>query len=234
MYLDDVNFGPHLGPMDEVAERIAFMQRFQLRRRGIIAATAFLFLGAAIPTRASGEAAAVAPIQQLISGLIQIMKAGPATPFRRRFAMLTPVIDKTFDLEAILRESVGISWATLPPDQQAMLTDAFRRYTIASYVNSFDDYNGQRFEVSPETRAVGSQQVVETKVIPHKGDSHELDYVMREGPNGWRVVDVLADGSISRVAVQRSDFRSILSRGGSQALADSLHAKSTDLSDGSS
>jgi phospholipid transport system substrate-binding protein len=220
--------------MDKVAERIAFMRIFHVRRRDIIAATALLFLGAAIPTRASSQAAAIAPIQELIEGLVQIMKAGPATPFWRRYAMLMPVIDKTFDLEAILRESVGASWSTLSPDQQAMLMDAFRRYTVASYVNSFDDFNGQRFEINPETRAVGREQVVETKVIPQKGESHELDYVMREGPNGWRVVDVLADGSISRVAVQRSDFRRILARGGSQALADSLHAKSANLSEGSS
>ncbi len=31
---------------------------------------------------------------------------------------------------------------------------------------------------------------------------------------GWRIVDVLLDGSISRVAVQRSDFRSLLGNGG--------------------
>jgi phospholipid transport system substrate-binding protein len=61
-----------------------------------------------------------------------------------------------------------------------------------------------------------------------------LDYVMRDTPQGWRVVDVLADGSISRVAVQRSDFRRLINRGGAQALADSLRAKSADLSDGSS
>ena len=94
------------------------------------------------------------------------MKAGPATPFQQRYAILAPVIDRTFDLAAILEESVGPWSATSAPEQQATLTDAFRRYTVSSYVNSFDDFNGQRFEVSPETRAVGGEQVVETKVIP--------------------------------------------------------------------
>ncbi len=210
------------------------MLEFHLRRRGFVAATALLLAGLATRVRAAGEPAAAAPIQQLINGLLEIMKAGPATPFQQRVAMLGPVIDKTFDLPAILQESVGPTWSTLPPDQQSMLTDAFRRYTISSYVNSFDDYNGQRFEINPETRPVGSEQIVETKVLPKNGDSHELDYVMRSGPDGWRVVDVLADGSISRVAVQRSDFRRLLVRGGAQALADSLRSKSADLSDGSS
>jgi phospholipid transport system substrate-binding protein len=199
----------------------------------MLVVAAALFLASAAPVHAVTEEAAVAPIQLLVDGLVEIMKAGPSTPFQQRYATLAPIIDRTFDLSAILQESVGSFWAPLPPQQQAILTDAFRRYTVSSYVNSFDDFNGQRFEISPETRAVGSDQVVETKVIPNRGDRHELDYVMRQSPAGWRVVDVLADGSISRVAVQRSDFRRLLSRGGAQALAESLRTKSADLSDGS-
>lgn len=198
------------------------------------AAVAGILLFAALPARAMDTAAVVAPIQQLVDGLLDIMKAGPGTPFPRRFDMLAPIIDRTFDLSAILKESVGPAWATLPAEQQQELTDAFRRYTVATYVNSFNKYEGQRFEVSPQTRAVGTEQVVQSRIIPQSGDSHELDYVMRQGQSGWRVVDVLADGSISRIAVQRSDFRRLLTRGGAQALADSLRSKSADLSDGTS
>jgi phospholipid transport system substrate-binding protein len=112
-----------------------------------------------------------------------------------------------------------------------MLLDAFRKYTIASYINSFDEYNGQRFLVNPEPRTVGNDQIVRTQIIPTSGEGHKLDYVMREDPSGWRVADVLADGSVSRVAVQRSDFRSLIRRGGAPALAQSLQAKSVNLSD---
>jgi phospholipid transport system substrate-binding protein len=89
--------------------------------------------------------------------------------------------------------------------------------------------------VDPQTRPVGNgEQVVHTRINSASGDGHSLDYVMRDTGAGWRVVDVLADGSVSRVAVQRSDFRRLLSRGGAPALTDSLASKSTDLSDGMS
>jgi phospholipid transport system substrate-binding protein len=205
------------------------MQKRLVHRRTLIAVTACLVTGGSI----RAEAAAVAPVHQLVDGLLQVMKAGSGTPFQQRFTMLAPVIDQTFDLQAILQESIGTYWGTMSADQHAMVAQAFRRYTVASYVNSFNNFNGQRFEINPDTRAVGAQQVVDTKIIPKDGDTHALDYVMREVPGGWRVVDVLADGSISRVAVQRSDFRRLLARGGAQALADSLAAKSVDLSDGS-
>jgi phospholipid transport system substrate-binding protein len=64
------------------------------------------------------------------------------------------------------------------------------------------------------------------------GNKHDLDYVMREGSAGWRIVDVLADGAVSRVAVQRSDFRLLIRRGGATALSENLEAKSLSLANG--
>jgi phospholipid transport system substrate-binding protein len=203
------------------------MNTLLLGRRGIIAATAAAFLLQA--PRARAENPVLAPVNQLIQGLLKVMKAGHSASFTERSNMLGPVIDQTFDLTTILKESVGFTWQSLPADQQAALEQAFRRYTVSSYVNSFDEYNGQRFQVNPETRTVGDDEVVRTRIIPTSGDGHNLDYVMHEGPQGWRIVDVLADGAISRVAVQRSDFRGLIRRGGAPALAESLATKSASL-----
>ena len=202
------------------------------RRPWLRGALATAGIAVALP-RAKADPAAVAPIRELCDHLLDVMRAGQATPFPQRFATLAPVIDRTFDLPAILQLSVGPSWSSLAPDQQANLLTAFRRYTVANYVNSFDNYKGQRFDVSPDTKSLpNGEQLAQTKIISSSGDSHELDYVMRRGGNAWKAVDVLADGSISRVAVQRSDFRRLVSRGGAQALIESLNQKTTDLSGG--
>jgi phospholipid transport system substrate-binding protein len=55
---------------------------------------------------------------------------------------------------------------------------------------------------------------------------------MQPSENGWRVTDVLLDGTISRVAVQRSDFRSLLGHGDATALIASLKRKVANLSGG--
>jgi phospholipid transport system substrate-binding protein len=201
-------------------------------RRRWLAALASAGATLALP-RAMANPAAVTPIRQLCDGLLGIMKAGHATPFQQRYEALAPVAERTFDLLAILQLSVGPSWASLAPDQQTALTTAFRRYTIAKYVNSFDNYTGQRFDIQPDTKTLPSgEQVAQTKIVPTSGESHELDYVMRQEGSAWKVVDVLADGSISQVAVQRSDFRRLVSRGGAQALIQSLNQKTNDLSGG--
>jgi phospholipid transport system substrate-binding protein len=208
-----------------------------LARRGLLVTP--LVALAATPRAGAAQSAGtvlsavVAPVQRLVESLLQIMRMGRSIPFERRFETFAPVVDQVFNLEAILRASVGSIWNTLPADQQDLLRGAFRRYTVASYVNSFDSLNGQRFTVSPEPRPVGNNDmIVQTRIIPASGNGHSLDYVMRQSDGGWKVVDVLAEGAISRVAVQRSDFRQLLNRGGVTALATSLRQKFADLSNG--
>jgi phospholipid transport system substrate-binding protein len=211
------------------------MTRTAFDRRTLLGATLLAVAGLPLAARAVDAAAVVAPIQQLCDGLLAVMHAGRAMPFEQRFDQLAPAVENAFDLDTILQVSVGLAWPMLPADQKAMLQAAFRRYTIASYVNSFDNYTGQRFEVSSQLRDLpNGEQEVNTRIIPRSGDPHKLDYVMRQSPQGWRAVDVLLDGTISRVAVQRSDFRSLLNHGGAAALAKSLQEKTADLSAGSS
>jgi phospholipid transport system substrate-binding protein len=206
-------------------------------RRGLLSFASTVFV-AAIPWRqatadTTNDAGSAAPIQQLDAALLAAMKAGRSTPFVQRFAALAPVIEKTFDLDAVLAASVGLHWPELPSDQKAQLLAVFRRYTVASYAANFDNYTGQTFRIAPDARNVGNGEVVvQTKLIAADGSSNQLDYVMRNGPSGWRAVDVLADGSISRVAVQRSDFRHLLTSGGVPALLGGLQHKVANLSGG--
>jgi phospholipid transport system substrate-binding protein len=205
-------------------------------RRSLLGFAAF---AAAAPMLARGAFAAAAPtdavaaIQRLDAALLAAMKAGKQTDFQTRYAAMAPAIDQAFDLPAVLAVSVGPRWSGLPADQQARLLDAFRRYTVASYVANFDEYTGQAFTVSPDARTLPSGDVVvNSRIAAPGGDSTDLGYVMKQTASGWKVVDVLADGSISRVAVQRSDFRSVLESGGGDALLASLQRKTSDLSGG--
>jgi phospholipid transport system substrate-binding protein len=209
------------------------MRRISLGRRALLGSAVLATGFASIAVHAEDETAVTRPIQQLNDELLAIMKAGPTATFEQRVAMLGPVVDQTFDLPAILRESIGATWQSLSAAQQQELLTSFRRYTIASYVNSFDHYDGQRFVVQPTTSPVGANgRIVRTRIVPRTGEGHQLDYVMRQVDGTWKVADVLADGTISRVAVQRSDFRRLLARGGAPALVAELQQKTADLSRG--
>ena len=97
---------------------------------------------------------------------------------------------------------------------------------------NFDEYDGERFEILPERRRVGADEVVATRMVHNASDPLRLDYVVRRGDAGWKIIDVLLNGSISRVAVQRSDFRSLLGAGDAAPLIASLRRKTAQLADG--
>jgi phospholipid transport system substrate-binding protein len=205
-----------------------------LKRRTLLWAALIAAVPLSSPAFANpGAAGPTATIASFNTALLSAMKAGAQIDFNRRFQALAPAVDQAFDLPAVLSVSVGLGWASLSADQQAKLLNAFRRYTVASYVASFDSYNGQTFSISPAIRDLGADRVVvHSRIGRAGGDATELDYVMRQTSTGWKIVDVLAAGSISRVAVQRSDFRHLLSRGGGDALLASLQRKASDLSGG--
>ncbi len=187
-------------------------------------------LGLLLPVVAfAADPDAAAPIQALNQALLAAMRAGKATPFAQRYSALAPAVERAFDLPAILRASVGLRWAQISPAEQAQLLDAFRKFTICSYTANFDQYSNERIEITPGSRTVGADQVVETQVIG--GDSTRIDYVMHRSPDGWKAIDVLLNGSISQVAVNRSDWRTLLASGAG-ALIASLQRRVVDLSGG--
>jgi phospholipid transport system substrate-binding protein len=187
---------------------------------------ALLSLTLLLPLSAQAQ---TAPIEALDAGLIASMKS--SSSFKDRSDRLAPIIDAAFDLPGILKGAVGPRWATLPPAQQSQLLTAFRAFTIASYAANFNSFDGQTIAIVPPLRPVGADQIVQTSIVSN-GSSNRIDYQMREVDGAWKVEDVLLDGSISNVAVQRSDFRKLLAGGDAQKLIDSLNARAAALANG--
>lgn len=121
-----------------------------LGRRGLLQIVLFAPLAApwganAVETRSP----ATDPIRTLNNGLLAVMKAGKSVPFAERYNTLSRVVEETFDLPEILRRCIGSRWITLSAVEQAELLEVFQRFTVTSYIASFNSYAGQRFEIEP-------------------------------------------------------------------------------------
>jgi phospholipid transport system substrate-binding protein len=168
--------------------------------------------------------AAAAGAQQSVRGfygvLLSNMRDGRILGESGRYARLAPVVDRTFDIPSMTRLAVGPTWATLTPGQQQQLIAAFAHYVAATYADQFDTYSGEQLEVAGE-RPYGADLMVQTKVVKTNGETTRLDYLMRQG----RISDVYLDGTISQLAVHRSEFHSILQREGVDGLVAALNRK---------
>jgi len=209
------------------------IERRALLGRMLVGAAAVAVLPHAGHAQSVGSGDPKAPIETLNAALLAAMQAGARSTVSQRFDIVAPAVDQTFDLQTVLGNSVGLRWASLPDAEKQRLGGTFRRYTICSYAASFDRWSGQKFRIDANPRAVSATQVVvRSWLVPASGSPIELGYLMQQTPAGWKAVDVLADGSISRVAMQRSDFRGLLASGGVSALLASLERKVADLSNG--
>jgi phospholipid transport system substrate-binding protein len=188
----------------------------------------------AVPLGAFAATPEAAPIETLNHALIATMKAGSAKiAFQARYDALAPVVKQVLNLPVILQNSVGFRWPAVPAAQREELEQVFEQYTVASYVSGFSGYSGQTIEVLATEKALGAKKIVESQITPAAGGAPvRLDYVMTEGEAGWQVTDVLLDSTISKVAVQSSEFRALVKQGDVSPLIAALKAKVAVLSDG--
>jgi phospholipid transport system substrate-binding protein len=169
-------------------------------------------------------ATAAADPQEMVRGfygvLLSNMRDGRMLGESGRYARLAPVVERTFDIPSMTRLAIGPTWETLAPAQQQRLIAAFAHYVAATYADQFDTYSGEQLQVAGE-RPRGADLMVQTRIIKANGETTRLDYLMRQG----RISDVYLDGTISQLAVHRSEFHSILQREGVDGLVAALNRK---------
>jgi phospholipid transport system substrate-binding protein len=112
--------------------------------------------------------------------------------------------------------------------QRQQATDSFGRYLAAIYADRFDNYAGQRLEVTGEQPAP-SGIMVKSQIIKASGEPVKVDYMMRRNGEAWLISDIYLDGAISEVATRRSEFAAILKQEGIDGLIAALNRKADIL-----
>lgn len=184
-------------------------------------ALVFLLLLIAGPGRADQP---TDPVARLNDGIIALMRAADSgSPAAARLGDFEAVIRRSFDLETSLRVAVP-GYDRAPESERRALLDAFARRNAAQYVSRFDGYSGETIEIAGERAGPRNTTLVETRLLRPGGNPVVLTYVLRRTGDRWGIVDVLLNGSVSQLAVQRSDFAATLRSGGIPALTREFYA----------
>ena len=185
------------------------------------------------PLRGVAADPAPALIERFYAQLLAAMKEGKRLSFDQRYERLAPAVAQTFDLALMTRIAVGPGWPQIPADQQQRLTVAFTRYTVSNYASRFDDYGGERFEVSPATSMSANGVIVDSRIVKSNGEAVTLKYLMhQDGTGAFKVMDVYLSGTVSELATRRSEFAAVLQRGGADGLVRLIEQKSAALRSG--
>lgn len=187
-------------------------------------------IAASTPAQTSAEPRQV--VEQFHETLIRAMHKGGKSAFEARYAMLDPVIRRTFDLPYLGKAVLGPYWTKLSPEQQKIFTERFARNTVATYAGRFNTYSGERFATLKEQTLQPDLRVVDTELTESGGKRHRFSYLLRRTGEGWRVVNVLVD-RISNIAVQRSEYAAILRDKGFDGLIARLDAMTKTMRESS-
>jgi len=168
-------------------------------------------------------------VDHLHAALIEVMKSGTALGFSGRYQKLDPEVARAFSLPAMVRLAVGPIWTSFSDDQRARATEAFHRFSVATYASRFVAFDGERFESDPEPVQTQNGTMVRSAIIEREGERVALNYLLRQYDGEWRIIDVFLSGTISELATRRNEFSAILQRGGAEALIATLDGKAQEM-----
>jgi len=199
-----------------------------LATRTLTLASAALCLGL-ITTAQPAAAAGGDTVRTFYDTLLANMRSGPSLGASGRYARIEPVVRRVFDIPFMTRLAVGPEWASLTEAQRQQVSQAFQRYVAAVYAERFDNYSGEKLQVTGEQPSAGGT-IITSQIVKSNGEPVNINYLMRQNGGSWQIADVYLNGTISELATRRSEFASILRTRGIDGLIAMLNTKANALS----
>lgn len=186
-------------------------------------------VGAEPAAPANPADSAVGVVEDLHAALLDVMQHADALGYAGRHDRLAPILKRLFDIPYMAQKSVGRHWKTASEAERVRLVDTFTRFTVANYAGRFDGYSGQHFETLGEEPSLHGTVLVHTRLVEDGEEAVQLNYRLRRNGDGWQIIDVYLNGTVSEIALRRSEYSSLISRDGMEALLVALDEKISDL-----
>ena len=168
-------------------------------------------------------------VERLHTTLLEVMQNADELGYEGRYQQLAPVLEQSYDFPSMIRIALGPTWRELDERQRAELTGLFTDMSVANYAARFDGYGGERFEILGEQPGPREAVLVQSRIVRPNDEPIELNYLLREFEDGWRIIDVLLDARYSELARQRAEFAAVLRSGGVPDLVATLERKIAQL-----
>ena len=190
---------------------------------------ALLLMSGLAPSANAQGTGPEAVIRTFSDRLLESMKGGAKIGFKGRADKMRPAVADAYDMPAMTRGTLGTAFGKLTPEEAVKLAETYSAFSVATYAAQFNEWNGERFEVGEPRPSTGGTVIVPSWLVPKNGDPTQIDYVMRQDQGKWRIVDVLFEGTVSQVAVRRSEFGSIFRNKGYAGLIETIEKQTAGL-----
>ncbi len=133
----------------------------------------------------------------------------------KRESEFRKLLNDNFDMETIGRFALGRHWKTATDVQKKEYQKLFNEMIVRVYTARFKEYDGQTLEVKTARKdGTNTDAIVNTVLVPKAGEQAVvIDWRVRQKNGKFKVVDIIVEG-VSMALTQRSDFASVIQRGG--------------------
>ena len=170
-------------------------------------------------------------VDALHAALLEVMQNAETLGYQGRFDELAGVVPGLFDTPFMAQKSVGRYWKRAAEEDRAHLLATFAKFMVANYAGNFDGYSGETFETLDKVESTHGTVVVRTRLTESSGDIIQLDYRLRRADEQWKIIDIYLNGTVSELALRRSEYSTLIEREGFDSLIVALNKKITDLSE---
>ncbi len=134
----------------------------------------------------------------------------------QRKAQFRNLLNNSFDMDTIGRFALGRYWREATDGQRKEYLKLFHQMVIEVYSQRFSEYKGQKVEVRSAREDGETDAIVASYIVPaDSGSEIQVDWRVRHEGGKYKIVDVIVEG-VSMSVTQRSDFASVIQRGGGQ------------------
>ena len=171
------------------------------------------------------------PVTTVVTLQRALVAAAALDDVEARFAALLPEIRATHDLRGIARLTIRRDFDQFAPEEQAAFIAAFERLSVMNYAARFTGLSQESFR-NVGSKSIGSDRAeVESFIRNGAGEEISLDYVLEHSVDGWRIINIVADG-VSDLALKRAEYRAILASGTAADLIAAIEAQAEALAEG--
>jgi phospholipid transport system substrate-binding protein len=202
------------------------------RHSTVVLATCLGLLAVLAPPVLAAPTDPAAIVEELNATLLDVMKNAEPLGYAGRRDKIAPAVDRAFDVPFMAEKVIGRHWAQLSDPERTRWVALFREFLAANWAGRFDRYSGQTFEALGAEPSAFDTMMVRTRLVNPGDENVDLNYRLHKIEPGWRVVDVVLKGTVSELALRRSDYTAVIDRAGFEALATYLREKIAALAAG--
>jgi phospholipid transport system substrate-binding protein len=194
-----------------------------------LAALGLLQAAAAVAEDAASPDALVKSVTNDVLAIVREDKDIQAGNTRRAVQLVEQKVLPHFDFTHMTQLAVGRDWRQASPEQQKALTEQFKTLLVRTYSNALTGYRNQVIDFKATRMAPADTDVTVRSEVKQPGHKPiPIDYRLEQGPNGWKVYDVIV-AEVSLVRNYRESFAQEVRNGGIDGLIRSLQAKNKNL-----